>query len=133
MSLLTPSQSVSHKLFPQCVNHNKKPSLRHPLQTFGSFSFFQVSIGLGVDKVLYKLTKSYKSELRHLFQCCILIPRKCLRKPHFNTQCPPPKKKSYFRKSHEKSWIKKLTKVQCITTGCQGLILSNLHLKNRIR
>ena len=37
----------------------------------------------GVDKVLQKLTKSYKSELRHLFQCYILIPRKCLHKTLF--------------------------------------------------
>ena len=37
-------------------------------------------------KVLQKLTKSYKSELRHLFQCCILIPRNVHVKPHFNTQ-----------------------------------------------
>ena len=34
-----PSQSISHKLFLQCVNHKKKLSLRHPLPTFGSFSF----------------------------------------------------------------------------------------------
>ena len=40
MSLLTPSQSVSHKRFHQCVNHKKK--LRHPLPTFCSFSFFMV-------------------------------------------------------------------------------------------
>ena len=83
MSLPTPSQSVSHKRFHQCVNHKKKLSLRHPLPTFGSFSFFQASLWLGVDKVLQKLTKSYKSELRHLFQCCILIPRKCPRKTPF--------------------------------------------------
>ena len=41
MSLPTPSQSVSHKRFHQCVNHKKKLSLRHPLPTFGSFSLFQ--------------------------------------------------------------------------------------------
>ena len=38
---------------------------------------------LGVNKVLQKITKSYKNELRHLFQWCILIPRKCLRKTPF--------------------------------------------------
>ena len=76
LSFPTPSQSVSHKRFHQCVNHKKKLSLRHPLPTFGSFSFFQASLWLGVDKVLQKLSKSYKSELRNLFQCCILIPRK---------------------------------------------------------
>ena len=41
MSLPTPSQSVSHKRFHQFVNPNKKLSLRHPLPTFGTFSFFQ--------------------------------------------------------------------------------------------
>ena len=64
MSLPTPSQSVSHK---RCVNYKKKLSLRHPLPTFGIFSFFQASLCLGVDKVLQKLKKSYKSELRHYF------------------------------------------------------------------
>ena len=48
-----------------------------------SFCFFQASLWLGVDMVLQKLTKSYKSELRHLFQCCILIPRKWLCKTPF--------------------------------------------------
>ena len=90
MSLPTPSQSVSHKWFHQCVNNKKKLSLRHPLPTFCSFSFFQASIWLGVDKVLQKLTKSYKSEVRHLFQCCILIPRKCPLKTPFQHTVPPP-------------------------------------------
>ena len=89
MSLPTPSQSVSHKRFHQCVNHKKKLSLRHPLPTFGNFSFFQASLWPGVDKVLQKLTKSYKSELKHLFQCCILIPRKCPRKAPFQHTVPP--------------------------------------------
>ena len=89
MSLPTPSQSVSHKRFHQCVNHKKKLSLRHPLPTFGSFSFFQASLWLGVDKVLKKLTKFYKSELKNLFQCCILIPRKCPRKTPFQHTVPP--------------------------------------------
>ena len=89
MSLLTLSQSVSQKQFRQCVNHKKKPSFRHPLPTFGSFTFFQASLCLGVDKVLQKLTKSYKSELRHVFQRCILIPRKCPRKTPFQHTVPP--------------------------------------------
>ena len=42
--------------------------------------------------MLQKLTESYKNELKHLFQCCILIPRKCPAKPHFNTQWEGPKK-----------------------------------------
>ena len=66
MSLPTPSQSVSHKWFHQCVNSKKKINLRHPLPTFGSFSFLQGSLWLWVDKVLKKLTKCYKSELRHI-------------------------------------------------------------------
>ena len=33
--------------------------------------------------MLQKLTKSYKSELRHFFQCCILIAKKCPRKTPF--------------------------------------------------
>jgi hypothetical protein len=41
--LLAPSQSVSNKRLHQFVNHKKKLSLRHPLTTFGSFSFFQAS------------------------------------------------------------------------------------------
>ena len=88
MSLPTPSQSVLHKGFHQWMNHEKKLSLRHFLPTFGSFSFFQASIWLEVDNVLKKWTKSCKIELKHLFQSCILIPRKCPRKPPFNTQCP---------------------------------------------
>ena len=44
----------------------------------------------GMDKVLKKLTKSYKRELRHLFQCIILIPRKCPHKTPFQHTVPPP-------------------------------------------
>ena len=88
MSLPTPSQSVSHKRFHQCVNHKKKLSLRHSLPNFGSFSFFQTSLWLGVNKVLQKLTKSYKNELRHLFQCCILMPMKCPHKTPFQHTVP---------------------------------------------
>ena len=61
MSLPTPSQSVSHKRFHQCVNHKKKLSLRQLLVVL------VFSIWLGVDKVLQKLTKSYKVKLRNLF------------------------------------------------------------------
>ena len=75
MSLATPSQSVSHKRFHHCVN-------------FGSFSFFQASIWLRVNKVLQKLTKSFNNELKHLFQCCILIPRKCPPKTPFQHTVP---------------------------------------------
>jgi hypothetical protein len=96
MSLPTPSHSVSHKWFNECVNHKNKLSLRHPLPTFGSFNFFQASLWLGVNSVLQKLTKSYKSELRHLFQCCILIPRKCPRKTPFQHTVPLPPRFSEF-------------------------------------
>ena len=109
MSLPTPSQSVSHKRFHQCVNHKKKLSLRHPLPTFGSFSFFQASLWLGVNKVLQKLTKSYKSELRHLFQCCILIPRKCPRKTPFQHTVPPSPIFLTFRHAWNVLWLLSLT------------------------
>ena len=72
------------------MNHKKQLRLRHPLPTFGSFSFFQASLWLGVNKVLQKQTKSYKSVHRHLFQCCILIPKKYSRKNPFKLTVPPP-------------------------------------------
>ena len=87
--MLTPNQSVSQKRFHQWVNHKKKLSLRHPLPTFGSFSFSRQTLWLGIDKVLQKLTKSHKSEISHLFCFCILIPRKCLRKNPFQHIVPP--------------------------------------------
>ena len=88
MSLLTPSQSVSHKWFHQCVNHKQKLSLRHPLPTFGSFSYFQTSLSLGVEQGLQKLPKFDINDLRLLFHCFILIPRKCPRKiPFQHTVC----------------------------------------------
>ena len=70
-------------------NHKKKLSLRHCLPNFGSFSSFQASLSLGVDKVLQKLTKSCKSQLRYLFQCCIMIPRICPSKTQFQHTVPP--------------------------------------------
>ena len=45
---------------------------------------------LGVKNVLQKLTKSYKNEVRHLFQCCILIPKKYPRKTPFQPPTPTP-------------------------------------------
>jgi hypothetical protein len=87
-SLLTPSHFVSQIRFHQCGNHKKKLSLRHCLPTFGNFSFCQASFWLGVNKVLQKLTISHKSELRHLFQYCILIPRKCPHKTPFQHTVP---------------------------------------------
>ena len=88
MSLPTPSQSLFHTN--DSVNvWTIKRSLRHPLPTFGSFSFFQASLWLGVDKELQILTKSYKNMLKHLFQCYILIPRKCSHKTPFQHKVPP--------------------------------------------
>ena len=87
MTLPTPRQSVSHKRFHQRMNHKK--CLRHPLPSFGSFSFFQTPLWLRVNKILQKQTKSYKNVLRYLFQCCILIPRKCPRKTTFQHTVPP--------------------------------------------
>ena len=72
------------------MNHKKKLSLRHPLSIFGSFSIFQASLWVGVDKVPQKLIKSLKSELKHAFQCCILIPRKCLHQTPFQHTVSPP-------------------------------------------
>ena len=84
MSLLTQSQSFSHKRFNRYVNHKKKLSLRHPLPTFGTFSFFQPSLWLGDNEVhTSKSNKILESELTHLFQCCILIPRECPHKTPF--------------------------------------------------
>ena len=89
MSLPTPTLSFSHKRFYLCVNHKKKLSLWHLLPVFYSFSFFKESLWLVVDKVLQKLKKSYKSDIRLLFQCCILIPSKCPRKTPFQNTLPP--------------------------------------------
>ena len=91
----TPSQSVSHKWFHQCVNHKKKLCLSYPSSNFGGFSFFKASLLLRVDKVLQKLTKSHKSELRHLLQSCILIPLMSAYKPISTHSAPPPS--SHFR------------------------------------
>ena len=44
---------------------------------------FQLFPGISLSQKLQKLTKSYKKELRHVFQCRNLIPRKCPRKPPF--------------------------------------------------
>ena len=43
---------------------------------------------LGVGKIIKKLLKVDRNELRFQFHCGILIHRKCPRKTHFNTQCP---------------------------------------------
>ena len=60
------------------------------MSNFDSFSYFQTSLSLGVKEGLQKLPKYDINDLRLLFYCYILIPRKCSRKTPFKTQCPPP-------------------------------------------
>ena len=57
------------------------------MSNFGSFSYFQTSLSLGVEQGLQKLPKFDINDLRLLFHCYILIPRKCPRKIPFKTQC----------------------------------------------
>ena len=59
------------------------------MSNFGSFSYFQTSLSLRVGQVLQKLPKFDINDLKLLFHCYILIPRKCPRKTPFKTQCPP--------------------------------------------
>ena len=97
MSLPTPIQSVSKKWLHQCVNHKKKLSLRNFLPTFSSYSFFQASVWLGVDKVIQKLKNSYiKVNSDIYFNVASCLPENVRVKPHFNTQCPPPSRFSYL-------------------------------------
>ena len=67
------------------------------MSNFGSFSYFQTSLSLGVEQGLQKLPKFDINDLKHLFHYYILIPRKCPRKTPFKTQywycgrnLPPP-------------------------------------------
>ena len=81
MSLPTPSTSVSHRRFHQCVNHENKLDLRHPLPSFGSFGFFQASIWLKNEQTLVKLSSDFYFNVASWFQGNVHI------KPHFNTLC----------------------------------------------
>ena len=56
------------------------------MSNFGSFSYFQTSLSLGVGQVLQKLPKFDINDLKLLFHCFILIPRKCPHKIPFKTQ-----------------------------------------------
>ena len=67
------------------------------MSNFGSFSYFQTFLSLGVEQRLQKLPKFYINDLRLLFHCNILIPRKCPRKTLFKTQCPPPDFQTFRR------------------------------------
>ena len=55
------------------------------MKVFLRVTSIQIQQFLGTSK----LTKSLKSELTHLFQCCILIPRKCSCKAPFQQTVPP--------------------------------------------
>ena len=57
------------------------------MSTFGSFSYFQTFLSLGVKQGLQKLPKFDINDRRLSFHCYILIPRKCPRKTPFKTQC----------------------------------------------
>ena len=121
MSLLTPSQSVSHKQFHQCVKHKNRLSWSL-LPTSGIFSFFQASLWLRVKKVLQKLSKSDKSELSHLFQCW--FPENVRLKPHFNTQWKGgggykirklvTQESTYTKKSIESGFFQRTFKLVCL-------------------
>ena len=145
MSLPTPSQSVSHKQFHQCLNHKKKLSLRHPLPTFGSFSFFQASLWVGVDKVLQKLQNLIKVRSDIYFNVASWFPGNVRAKPYFNTQwggggsgCPPPssavpKWRSYFSFLMQletwQTWNLCAWKVYVHKT-CDFLFISNVYCQN---
>ena len=57
------------------------------MSILGRFSYFQTFFTLGVEQGLQKLPKFDINNFKLLFH---LIPRKCLRKTPFKTQCPPP-------------------------------------------
>ena len=73
------------------------------MSNFGSFSYFQTSLSLGVEQGLQKLQKFDINDLRLLFHCNILIPRKCPRKTPFKAQCPPAPPPILFEKAHCKN------------------------------
>ena len=60
------------------------------MSNFFILSYFQTFLLLGVEQGLQKLPKYDIYDLRLLFHCYILIPRKCPCKTPFKTQCPPP-------------------------------------------
>ena len=56
------------------------------MSNFGTFSYFETSLSLGVEQGLQKPPKFDINDLRLLFHCNILIPRGCPRKTPFKTQ-----------------------------------------------
>ena len=79
---------VSHLLL-LAVNSKRESKFEYILSNFGSFIYFQTFLSLGVKQGLQKLPKFDINDLRLLFHCYILIPRKCPHKTPFKTQCPP--------------------------------------------
>ena len=71
------------------MNSKKWGKFVYPLSNFSSFRYFQTSLSLGVEQGLQKLPKFDINDLKFLFHCYVLIPRKCPRKTPFKTQCPP--------------------------------------------
>ena len=84
----TQSWSVPYKQLYQRVNPKKEAKFEYPLSNFDSFSYFQTSLSLGIEQRLQKLPKCDINELRLLFPCYILIPRKCPCKTLFKAQSP---------------------------------------------
>ena len=80
--LADPKPIYFTQMIPSMCKPWNKLSLRHPLPTFGSFSFFQASILLGVDKILQKLTKSYKVSWDIYFNAASWFPWNVRVKPH---------------------------------------------------
>ena len=66
------------------------------MSNFFSFSYFQTFFSLGVEQGLQKLPKFDINDLRLLFHCNILIPKKCPRKTLFKAQCSPLKYSNVF-------------------------------------
>ena len=56
------------------------------MSNFGSFCYFQTSLSHGVEQGLQKLPKFDINDLKLLFHCYILIPRKCLCKTPYQLQ-----------------------------------------------
>ena len=58
------------------------------MSNYDGFSYLQTFLSIGIEQGLQKLPKFDINDLRFLFHCNILIPRKCLLKPY--SKCPPP-------------------------------------------
>ena len=67
----TPSWFVPYKQFYQHVKFKKEAKFEYPLSNFGSFSYFQTSLSLGVEQGLQKLPKFDINDLRLLFRLAV--------------------------------------------------------------